>query len=115
MSSPGREMSSSADELAEDDPGVAARAQQRGAGHGVHDLLAPDLVDLALRGQVVELVEHGVQRERHVVPGVAVGDGEHVEVVDLLAARLQLRQGGLDHEAEAEEARIGHGRGAAPG
>jgi hypothetical protein len=31
------------------------------------------------------LVEHGAQRERHVVAGVAVGDREHVEVVYLTA------------------------------
>ena len=44
-----------ADQLGEDHAGVAARAQQRGAGDGVDDLLAADLVDLALRGEVVEL------------------------------------------------------------
>ena len=98
-----------ADQLAEDHAGVAARAEQRGAGDGVDDLVAADLVDLALRGQVVELVEDGAQRQRHVVARVAVGDREDVEVVDLLAARLELRERGLDDEAEAEEARIGHG------
>ena len=44
-----------ADQLAEDDAGVAARAEQRGAGDGVDDLVAADLVDLALRGEVVQL------------------------------------------------------------
>ena len=44
-----------ADELGEDHAGVAAGAEQRRAGHGVDDLVAPDLVDVALRGEVVEL------------------------------------------------------------
>ncbi len=91
-----------ADELAEDHAGVAARAQQRGAGDGVDQLLAADLVDLALRAQAVEFLQHGAQRERHVVPGVAVGDREHIEVIDLLAARLKLRESRLDDEAKAD-------------
>ena len=98
-----------ADQLGEDHPRVAARSQQRGAGDGVDDLVAADLVDRAAVGEAVELVEHGAQRERHVVAGVAVGDGEDVEVVDLLAPRLELRQGALDDGAEADEAGIGHG------
>ena len=57
----------------------------------------------------VELVEHGAQRERHVVAGVAVGDREDVEVVDLLAASFELAEGALDDGAEADEAGIGHG------
>ena len=111
-SSPGREISSSAApriSWREDHAGVAARAEQRRAGDGVDDLLAADLVDLALRGEVVELLEHGAQRQRHVVARVAVGDREDVEVVDLLAARFKLRESRLDDEAEAEEARVGHG------
>jgi hypothetical protein len=52
-------------------------------------------------------LQHRVQGERHVDPRVAVGDREHVEVVDLFPARLQLRQSGLDDEAESEETRVG--------
>jgi hypothetical protein len=103
-----------ADELGEDHARVATRPEQRGARHRVDDLVAPDLVELALGGEPVELVEHGVQRERHVVPGVAVGDREHVEVVDLLAARLELGQRPLDDGTEADEAGIGHRVGTAP-
>ena len=44
------------------------------------------------RSSSVELVEHGLQGERHVVPGVAVGDREHVQVVDLLAAAPPARR-----------------------
>ena len=99
-----------ADELGEDDAAVAARAEQRRAGHGGDDLVAPDLVDRAALGGVgeaVELREHGPQREDHVVAGVAVGDGEHVEVVDLLAARFERGQPRLDQGTEAHDAGIG--------
>ena len=56
-------------------------------------------------GEAVDLGEHGAQRERHVVARVAVGDGEDVEVVDLLAARLEVHERTLDDGAEADEAR----------
>ena len=98
-----------ADQLGEDDAGVAAGAEQRRAGDGVDDLVAADLVDLALARQAVELVEHGAQRERHVVARVAVGDREDVEVVDLLPPALQLGERALDDRAEADEARIRQG------
>ena len=39
-----------ADELGEDDAAVAARAEQRGAGDRLDDLVAADLVDRALLG-----------------------------------------------------------------
>ena len=96
-----------ADQLGEDHAAVAARAEQRGAGHALDDLVAVDRVELALLGQAVELVEHGAQRQRHVVPGVAVGDREDVEVVDLVAACLQLRQRSLDDGPEPDEGRVG--------
>ena len=98
-----------ADQLGEDHAGVAAGAEQRGAGHGVDDLVAADLVDVALRGQPVELVEHRAQRQGHVVARVAVGDREDVEVVDLLAPCLELRERAFDDGAEADQARVGHG------
>ena len=100
-----------ADQLGEDHAGVAARAEQRGARHRLDDLLAPDLVDRALLVgalQAVELVEHGAQRERHVVARVAVGDREHVEVVDLLAARFQVGERPRDGGAKAHQIGVGH-------
>ena len=103
----GQLLGRAADQLGEDDAGVAARAEQRRAGHAVDDLLAPDLVERAPAGQAVELVEDGAQRERHVVARVAVGDREHIEVVDLLAACFQLGQRALDDGTEADEAGIG--------
>ena len=102
-----------ADQLREDDAGVAAGAQQRSAGDGLDDLVAADLVQRALvLGEPVELVEHGAQRERHVVAGVAVGDREDVEVVDLLTASFEFAEGPLDDGAEAEKAGIRHGEAA---
>ena len=89
-----------ANDLGEDHAAVAARAEQRGAGDGLDDLVAADLVD-RLAVEAVELAHHGAQRLRHVVPGVAVGDREDVEVVDLLAPRLELGAGGRDDLAEA--------------
>ena len=86
-------------------PSSAARATD------CDDLLAPDLVDraLAVGHQAVELGEHGAQREHHVVAGVAVGDREHVEVVDLLAARLQMGERAGDGGPEADQVGVGHG------
>ena len=103
-----------ADELREDDAAVAAGAEQGRAGDGLDDLVAADLVDEAtspcerVRREPVELGEHGLQRERHVVAGVAVGDREDVEVVDLAAARLEVRERAVDDGAEADEAGVRH-------
>ena len=58
--------------------------------------------------QAIELVEDGAQRERHVVARVPVGDGKHVEVVDLLAARFQMRERPRHGDAKAQEIGIGH-------
>ena len=46
-----------ADELREDDAAVAARAEQRGAGDGLDDLVAADLVEraAAVGGEAIEL------------------------------------------------------------
>ena len=100
-----------ADQLGEDHAGVAPGAQQRRARDRLHDLLAPDLVDGALAVgalQAVELIEDGPQRERHVVAGVAVGDREHVEVVDLLATRFQMRERPCHGDAKAQEIGVRH-------
>ncbi len=102
----GQLLGGAADQLGEDHARVPPRPEQRRAGYGVDDLVATDLVHAL---EPVELLEHGAQRERHVVAGVAVGDREHVEVVDLLAACFELDQRALDDRAEADEARIGQG------
>ena len=100
-----------ANQLGEDHAGVAPGPQERGAGHRVHYLLAPDLVDRALLVgalQAIELVEHRPQRERHVVSGVPVGDGKHVEVVDLITTRFQMRERPRHSDAKAQEVGVGH-------
>ena len=95
-----------ADELGEDHAGVAAGAEQRGPGHRADDRVAADVVDVAQRGQAIELGEHGLERERHVVARVAVGDREDVEVVDLLAAGLERGERALDDRPEPAEAGV---------
>ena len=78
----GELLGGAADDLREDDAGVAAGAHQGGAGERVDELGAADVVD-HLAVEAVELLAHGVQRQRHVVAGVAVGDREDIEIVDL--------------------------------
>ena len=100
-----------ADQLREDHAGVAAGSKQCRARDRRDDLVAADLIDrAALRGagEAVQLLKHGPQRQHHVVPGIAVGDREHVEVVDLLAALLERRQPGLHHRPKPNDARVGH-------
>ena len=97
------------DQLREDHAGVAAGTEQRGAGDRGDDLLAADVVDRAALGgtrQPVQLLQHRAQRQHHVVPGVAVGDREHVQVVDLLAPLLEGGEPGLDEGPEADDARV---------
>ncbi len=74
-----------AHDLGQDHPAVAAGPEERRARDGLDDLVATDVID-RLAVQPVELLHHGAQRLRHVVPGVAVGDREHVQVVDFLTA-----------------------------
>ncbi len=98
------------DQLGEDDPGVAPGAEQRCAGHRGDDLVAADVIDRAAfgrSGEPIELLQNGPQGEDHVVAGVAVGDREHVEIVDLLTARLERGESGLDQDTEANDGRIG--------
>ena len=78
-----------AHDLGQDHPAVATGPEERRPRHGLDDLVAADVVD-HLAVQAVELRHHGPQRLRHVVSGVAVGDREHVQVVDFLTACLQL-------------------------
>ena len=111
ISSPGREISSSAAPRSSWEritpelpraPSSAARATESTISSRPMSSMSP------CARQAVELVEHGAQRERHVVARVAVGDREHVEVVDLPPARLELGERALDDGAEADETGIGH-------
>ena len=101
------------DQLREDHAAVAARPEQRCARDRLDDLVAPDLVDRAVPsgGQPVELGEHGLHRQDHVVAGVAVGDGKHVEVVDLLATGLQVRERPGDQGAKTDQIGVSHDPG----
>jgi len=77
-----------ADQLREDHAGVAPSPEQRSSRDRGDDLVAIDVVDRAFLGgarEPVELLQHGAQGQHHVVPGVAVGDRKHVQVVYLFA------------------------------
>ena len=89
----GQLLGGAADDLAEDHAGVAAGPDQRRPRQRLDELGAADLVDVE-PVEPVELLHHRAHRHRHVVAGVAVGDREDVEVVDLLATRLQRCVGG---------------------
>ena len=103
----GELLGGAADDLAEDHAGVAAGPHQRRARQRADQLGAADLVD-HLAVEAVELLAHGPQGQRHVVAGVAVGDREDVEVVDLLAPLLEMGCGGADHASEALYRGISH-------
>ncbi len=113
LTGPGDELlGGAADQLGEDHPGVPPRPQQGRSGDRLDDLLAAYLIDravLAAAQEAVELVQHGAQRQRHVVTRVAVGNREHVEVVDLLSARFQVNQRARDSRPKADQIRIRHG------
>ena len=96
-----------AHELREDDPRVAARAQQRGARAD-----ARDGGRLGLRVRL-EGVENGARGLREVRSGVAVGHGEDVDVIDARGVsreRAGCAGGGEAHECEriAGSGRSGH-------
>ena len=80
--------------------------------HGVDDATAADLVERGALAECVELAQDRAQRQRHVVARVAVGDREDVQVVDLLAARLEVRERARNSGPEADEIGIGHRDGA---
>jgi hypothetical protein len=97
----------SADDLAQDHAGVAARSHQRRPGERVDELGAADLV-YQLAVEAIELLAHRAQGQGHVVAGVAVGDGKDVEVVHLLAPSLELGGRGADHAAKSLDRWVGH-------
>ena len=96
----GDDLGEPADDLAQDHARVPARAHQRGAGDRAHDL-GPLGVAVALALEPLELVEDVAHRQRHVVARVPVGDREHVQVVDLLAPLLEMRERDADDLAKA--------------
>jgi hypothetical protein len=93
-----------ADQLGQDHAGVAAGAQQRRPGDRAHNLFPADLVERVTLGsleQAIQFLQHGPQREHHVVARVAIGDREDVQIVDLLAPFLQRDKARLHERAEA--------------
>jgi hypothetical protein len=95
------------DDLAEDHPGVPAGPHQGGSRERVDEFGASDLVN-HVSIEAIELLADRAQGEGHVVAGIAVGDGEDVEVVDLLAPLLEMGCGRADHAPESLYRRISH-------
>ena len=85
-------------DLAGDHPGVAARTHE---GPEADRLRHPFRVGAGT--DLVGLVERGLHRREHVGAGVAIGDREHVERVDLVDARLEAGHGAPErgHEPRA--------------
>ena len=80
-----------AEQQREDDAGIAARAAQHGRSRDIGGLRQRDAARLAQIGC------RCVQRHAHVRAGVAVGDGEDVQLVDLLFVDLDGGSGAEDH------------------
>ena len=91
-----------AEDLAGDDPGVAAGAHQRPEADRGGDPLG------RLTGHAFGLVERGLDGRQHVRAGVAVRDGIDVEGVDLVDVRLEVR----DRRAEGAEQALAVARAA---
>ena len=105
--------------LPEDDPQLAAdrrqavrlaaeRAREASDAFRRHGADWDENRALGLPAEAIELVADRAQRQRHVVPGVAVGDREHVQVVDLLAPLLEMCGGRADHAPESLYGGISH-------
>ncbi len=82
-------------ELRQDRTRVAARTVQRCIGDA-RERLAGVAV-----GEALKRAEHRAHREREVRAGVAVRDGEHVDLVQVLLAREQPQDAGLERAIEA--------------
>ena len=83
------------EELRQDRAGVAACAVERRIGHA-RERLAGVTVREALKR-----AEYRAHRECEVGARVAVGNGEHVDLVQVLLARQQPQDAGLERAVEA--------------
>ena len=92
---PGDRLSHAAEDLAGDDPGVAARAHQRAEADGGGDAIC------RLAGDGLRLVQRGTDRGEHVRSGVTVRHRVHVQAVDLIDVRLEVRDGGPERVEQA--------------
>ena len=78
----------------QDDAGVASCAPQHGGGSGLGGLLQGGVLHLA------QVCGGGVDGHGHVGAGVAIGHGEHVQVVELLLVDFNGCGGADDHSAK---------------
>ena len=85
----GRAFAQAAQNLRRDDAGVAAGAHERAVGDGLADFGTG-----SADGQLGQVRNDRLKRQRHVRAGVAVGHGEDVQAVDLVLARAEVLAGG---------------------
>ena len=86
-----------ADDLAEDDPRVASRTHERGTRQLPGYRLVPG------GGRLLEALDDRAHRQRQVRSGVTVRHRIDVEIVDALAVRLEVGEGGAGDLAGALE------------
>ena len=109
LARPGSEfLGGAADDLAEDHAAVATSPHQGGAGQGGDQFGPADLVERLAVVEPVELFHHRLHGHRHVVPGVAVGNGENVQVIDLLPTRFKRPVSSSNDPLESLDTRIRH-------
>ena len=84
-----------AEDLAGDDPGVAAGTHERAEAHRRGDPLR-----IGRPARPFRLVERGAHRGEHVRAGVAVRDGKDVERVDLVDVGLEVGDRGTEGREE---------------
>ena len=90
----GQRPGEAAQDLAEDDAGIAARALQRAAGHRVRHVRN---AGVALG---IHLANRGGDGLSHVGAGISVRHGEYIQGVDALAVLRQQRRAGGEHLLE---------------
>ena len=91
-----------ADDLGQNHARVATRAHQRCAGDLARQPLAVGVLEARQR------LDDGAYGQREVRPGVAVGDGIDVQVVDPAPARLGRGRRGFDEAADRGEIAATH-------
>ena len=78
-------LAQTAENLRGNDAGVPARAHESARGDG-----ATNLGYARVRGKLRNIVDDRLQRKRHVRAGIAIGNGEHVQAINLFLALAEL-------------------------
>ena len=78
-------LAQTAENLRSDNAGVPARAHESARGDG-----ATNLGYARVRGKLRNIVDDRLQRKRHIRAGIAIGNGEHVQAINLFLALAEL-------------------------